>query len=255
MNHYDMQDDVTRRKIFWLLQRLTSLSLWKAKHSAFKVFAAAYETAVKTWPSTDPEAMEADHLKTIYEILSLYDKGLDELARGRRFIWRKGQALDRVVNRFNYLASYFYRDPEYWERGSQIEPYPPKVDALAKLMRASEYQMEHAPLEVWGTDDNFAQLMSPWALLSREKYNHTFYELAYPTFPGDLLEVPNPPGPVIQSGQTVPCDGIWEPVTIEQSRVLNVIPLGAKLFKNNGCFNYFVADTAAPNLSSFDDET
>jgi hypothetical protein len=255
MTQYDMQDDVTRRKIFWLLQRLTSLSLWKAKHSAFKAFAAAYETAVKTWPPTDPEAMDADHLTTIYEILSLYEKGLVELADGHRFIWRKGEALDRVVNRYNYLASYFYRNPKYWDRGGQIQPYPPKVDALAKLMRASEFQVEQAPLEVLGTDDNFAQLTSPSALLSREKYDYSSYELVYPIFPEVLPKVPDSPGPVIQSGQTVPCDGIWEPVTIEQSRVLGVIPLGAKLFGNNGCFNYFVTDTAAPNLSSFDRAT
>jgi hypothetical protein len=53
----------------------------------------------------------------------------------------------------------------------------------------------------------------------------------------------------------VPCDGIWEPVTIKQSRVLGVLPLGAKLFGNNGCFNYFVADTAAPNFEGYDSAT
>jgi hypothetical protein len=65
VNQYNVQDDVTRREIFWLLQRLTSLSLWKAKQNAFKVFASAYETAVKTWPSTDPEAMEADRKRPV----------------------------------------------------------------------------------------------------------------------------------------------------------------------------------------------
>src|SRR5258707_52457 len=238
MNEYDMQDDATRRKVFWLLQRLTSLSLWKAKHSAFKVFAAAYETAVRTWPRTDPEPPSADHLKTVHEILSLYDEGLNELARGHRFVWREGQALNRAIDRFNYLAKYFYTNSKHWERGGQIEPYPPKVDALARLMHASQVQKEYVPLEIWGTYYNFAYLQLPNGLLDRDAYNHTFYKLAFPNFPEVLPEVPNPSGPVIQSGQTVPCDGIWEPVTIEQSRVLNVIPLGAELFGNNGCFNY-----------------
>lgn len=255
MIEYDMQDDVIRRKVFWLLQRLTSLSLWKAKHSAFKVFADAYETAVKTWPPTDPEPIDANHLKTIYEILSNYDKGLDDLAHGRRFVWRRGQALEQVVNRLNYLVGYFYRDPKYWERGSQIRPYPPKVDVLARLMHASQVQKDNAPLEVAGSDYNFAYLQVPNGLLDRDAYDHTFYELPYPTFPELLPEVPNPPGPVILSGQTVPCDGIWEPVTIEQSRVFGVIPLATKLFENNGCFNYFVAHTAAPNLEGYDSAT
>ena len=104
-------------------------------------------------------------------------------------------------------------------------------------------------------DRSGADVGGPTPLLDRNSYNHTVYELAYPTFPNVLPEVPNPPGPVIQSGQTVACDGIWEPVTIEQSRVLGVIPLGAKLFGNNGCFNYFVADTAVPNLEGYDSAT
>ncbi|AYZ62573.1 hypothetical protein EGY31_04480 [Burkholderia multivorans] len=255
MNQYDMQDDVTRRKVFWLLQRLTSLSVWRAKHNAFKEFAVAYETAIKTWMPTDPEAMEADHLTAIYEILGNYEKGLDELARGYRYVWKKGQALDRVVNRSNYLAKYFYRNPDYWESGGQVAPYPPKVDALARLMRASQVQMEHAPLEVLGPDDNFAQLRSPWALLDRDAYNQGAYELPYPIFAEALPEVPDSPGPVIRSDQKVPCDGIWEPVTIEQNRVLGILPVGSKLFENDGCFNYFVADTAAPKLALLDKTT
>ncbi|KVC81301.1 hypothetical protein WJ47_32695 [Burkholderia ubonensis] len=252
MNEYDMQDDVTRRKVFWLLQRLTSWSLWKAKYDAFKVFAGAYETAIKTWPANDPDVMEADHLKTIYEILNCYDKGLAELANGRRFVWRAGQAFKEMVRNFNALGSSFYRNPKYWERG-QIAPYPPKVDALYKLMRASQFHMDYAPLEVW-TTDNIANLEWPSALLDPSQYDHGFYELAYPTFPAALSDVPDSPGPVIQSGQAVPCDGIWEPVTIEQSRVLGAIPIGAKPFGNDGCFNYLVADTEAPFLSS-DDES
>ncbi|WP_256259050.1 Imm71 family immunity protein, partial [Burkholderia ubonensis] len=55
IKQYDMTDDATRRRIFWLLQRLTSFSLWKRKRDAFAIFANAYENAVKTWPEDDPE--------------------------------------------------------------------------------------------------------------------------------------------------------------------------------------------------------
>lgn len=254
-NEQDMHDDLTRRKIFWLLQRLTSLAVWKAKHSAFRVFASAYEAAAKTWPSTDPVPLSADHLTTIYEILSLYDKGLIELSKGNRFVWRKGQALALVLKQYNYLASHFYQHPAYWDRGGQVAPYPPAVDALARLMRASEYRLEQAPVEVWGTDHNVAQLQSASALLNPEKYNYRFYELAYPVFPDALPEVPDPSAPVIQSGQNVPFAGIWEPVSVEQSRVFGTIPLGGKLFTNSGCFNYLIDDTAAPNLIAVDPVT
>jgi hypothetical protein len=36
IKQYDMADDATRRRIFWLLQRLTSFSLWKRKREALR---------------------------------------------------------------------------------------------------------------------------------------------------------------------------------------------------------------------------
>jgi len=41
MKKHDMHDDVTRRKVFWLLQRLTSWTLWRTKHENFRIFAVA----------------------------------------------------------------------------------------------------------------------------------------------------------------------------------------------------------------------
>ncbi|CAN7210089.1 Imm72 family immunity protein [Paraburkholderia terricola] len=255
MNQYDMQDDITRRKVFWLLKRLTSFTLWHAKREAFAAFTTAYETAVKTWPATQPEQMPADNLTTIYEILGLYDKGLIELARGYRFVWRDGEAFNRALDRYDHLTKYFYTDWACWDRGAQVAPYPARVDVLAKLMRASEFQMEHAPLEVAQVNDNLAQLRSPTLLLDVDRYKYQFYELSYPNFPETLPELPKAAGPIIFSGQNVPCDGIWEPVLVEQSKILGVLPMGAKIFSNNGCFNYLVAKTIAPNLKGFDATT
>ncbi|CAG9245369.1 hypothetical protein BDI4_180020 [Burkholderia diffusa] len=52
---HDITNDTTRRRIVWLLQRLTSFSLWKRKRDAFAIFANQYESAVKTQPEDDPE--------------------------------------------------------------------------------------------------------------------------------------------------------------------------------------------------------
>ncbi|HEM7842537.1 Imm72 family immunity protein [Burkholderia multivorans] len=253
MKKHDMHDDVTRRKVFWLLQRLTSWTLWKTKHKNFKIFAVAYENAVKTWPLSHPKAIDPDHLEAIYEILSDYDEGITELASGRRFVWRAGGALERAVRKFDNLGRYFYRDPDYWERG-QTATYPPKVDALYQLMRASQFQMDYAPLEVQ-SDENVAHLEWPGALLDLTQYDHGFYELGYPVFPAALPDIPDPAGLVIRSGQSVPCDGIWEPVAIEPSRISGTIPVDAKRFRNNGCFNYFVADVIAPGFADVDVDT
>lgn len=103
IKQYDMTDDTTRRKVFWLLQRLTSFSLWKRKRDAFATFANEYETAVKTRPGDDPERVLADHLPTIFEILASYNRGLSELARGYRFVWHRGEPLEYAIDRYNYL--------------------------------------------------------------------------------------------------------------------------------------------------------
>ncbi|WP_186082954.1 Imm72 family immunity protein [Burkholderia gladioli] len=253
MSTYDMQDEIIRRRVFWMLQRLTSWSLWKAKRDAFKRFLDAYEAAVKSWPANDSEIVDADSLEVICEILNDFDKGIAELAKGERFVWRVEQPLERAVNRFAELASSFYRHPRYWEHGGQIAPYPPKVDALYQAMRASQFQLDDAPLEVWSRG-KIANLESPDVLLDPDGYDHGFYKLGYPKFPVFLPAVPNPSGPVIFSGEDVPFDGIWEPVDIafDQGRLLKSVGGNAK---NNGCFNYFVAETEAPNISSVDDAT
>ncbi|ORC47440.1 hypothetical protein B2G74_20115 [Burkholderia sp. A27] len=115
-------------------------------------------------------------------------------------------------------------------------------------MRASEFQMEHAPFEVAASNDNFAQLRSATLLLDQDRYKYQFYELDYPVFPPSLQEIPPPQGPVIESGDEVTADGIWEPVKISRGKVLGPLSVGEKTEENNGCFNYFVKGTHAPNI-------
>jgi hypothetical protein len=47
---YPMSDDLVRRKLFWLLQRLSSYTLWQRKRDAWAYFVQKYEEALKTWP-------------------------------------------------------------------------------------------------------------------------------------------------------------------------------------------------------------
>ena len=245
IKQYDMQDDETRRKVFWLLKRLTSYTLWKKKRDAWEIFAKAFEDAVKTWPKDQPEQMEADRLIRIYDIVNLYSKGLPELAKGNRHVWREGQALNEAMRSYAAVSSVFYRDPNYWERGMQLAPYPPKVETLNKLMLASEYQGDQAPQEV---PNRVAYWKNPGNLINPEAYKYEFHELPYPIFPELLPKVPDGTDTFIQSDQIVPVDGIWEPVKIEQNKVLGIIPVGKKTISNNGCFNYFVRETKAPKF-------
>lgn len=248
MKGHDMSDERVRRKVFWLLQRLTSYSLWQKKAEAWRVFADAYENAVKTWPEDDPQAMNADNLVRIYETLSAYEQGLAELKNGRRYVWQTAQPFRQVIDNYTVLTKFFFTHPAYWERGMQEAPYPPKVEVLNRLMRASEYLGDHVACEVPYREDSWANLTSPGMLLNHNAYRFGFHELPYPVFPEVLPELPVAPGLVVPSGQPVPVDGIWEPVLSTPTKVLGLIPLGGKKTENAGCFNYLVKGTVAPNM-------
>jgi len=246
---YRMTDVETRRKVFWLLKRLSSYSLWERKRVAWERFTQAYEHAVKTWPASQPEQMPADNLPRIYDILSYYNKGLLELRRGNRFVWRKGEALEQALKNFWVVSKYIYPDGDYWERGIQEAPYPPKVEVLNKLMRASEYLGEEAMLEPTDRPGATALIGGPGWLLDPEAYRNRFYTLPYPVFPEPLPEVPEPTNGMVRSGQRIPEDGIWEPVKVHRNKLLGLIPTGEKEVEGNGCFHYFVQGVKAPRVT------
>lgn len=249
MDQGTLMNDEARRKIFWLLQRLTSYSLWAKKRDAWGIFARAYEDAVKTWPACQAEQMPADNLPGIYSILSSYNEGLVELAKGNRFVWRKGGAFYRAIHEYRVVSAYLYPHGDYWERGTQQAPYPAKVEILNQLMRASEFHGETAPLELSGAVDGTARVRSQKWLLDPNAYQYGFHVLAYPLFPETLSEIPEGTNVIIRSGQRVPRSGVWEPVRVKQDRILGVIPRGSAEIESIGCFNYFVEGVDAAKIS------
>ncbi|MFM0377861.1 Imm72 family immunity protein [Paraburkholderia strydomiana] len=253
MKLYDMQDDDVRRQVFWMLKRLSSYALWKRKRDAWEVFAYAYEAAVSNWPKSRPEQMDPDMLPRIFEVLSLYNEGVQELAKGHRFVWRVDGPLALAIDKAGTISRYFYTDPDYWERGMQLAPYPPPVEALHKLMRASEFNGEYAPTEVPDAPHMTARCPSPGSLLNPDAYKFAFYDLPYPVFPAGLPEVPVGTDLIVRSGQRVPKDGIWEPVRVEREKAFGIVPVGVKKAENNGCFNYLVADGKAPYVAEWDE--
>lgn len=255
MKQYDMNDGATRRRVFWLLQRLTSYTLWQRKRDAWERFTRAYEDAIKTWPKSQPEQMEADHLPRIYDVLGFYNRGLEELAQGHRSVWRLGRPLYEAEQGSGTVQRNFYRHPQYWERGMQLEPWPPKVEALYQLLLASVCHGDQTPLEIdYGAAHLGARWSSPGALLNAEAYDDGFHKLPLPVFPDPLPELPPAKDVFIKSGDVVPVDGIWEPVNYRQERLFGIVPAGARSVDNNGCFNYLVGATQAPRITGGYDE-
>ncbi|MFZ1874255.1 MAG: Imm72 family immunity protein, partial [Chania sp.] len=247
---YSMDDDTVRRQVFWLLKRLSSYSLWKRKKEAWAIFADAYEYAVKTWPEDDPDALDPNNLVPIYEALRLYEQGLDELEKGHRHVWRTQGELYQLHRPVYQVRSRFFG--RCHERGIQDWPYPPKVEQINKLRLAAEYTGSNLISE---THDQSANIPNADFLLGDARYNKEFYSLPQPVFPKHLPPVPERQDVIINSNDTVPCDGIWEPVEVHYHHKWLVVPTEVKSFTNKGCFNYLISGIKAPLISVWSNDS
>ena len=246
-NKYSMDDDITRRRVFWLLKRLSSYSLWKRKRDSWAIFAEAYEKAVKTWPENDPDALDPNNLIHIYEALKLYDQGLDELKTGHRHVWRANGDLFQLYKPVDIVRSRFFS--RCHERGVQQWPYPPKVENINKLRLASEYAGSDYIVE---SHNLVANITNVNFLFSDILYEKEFHFLPHPVFPKQLSPVPDSLKDIISTGDVIPCDGIWEPGELTMDLKWKVIPAGIKRFINQGCFNYLLNGARAPLINAFE---
>ncbi|MFJ5982180.1 Imm72 family immunity protein [Enterobacter cancerogenus] len=239
---YSMNDELVRRKLFWLLKRLSSYSLWQCKRDAWAYFVQKYEEALKTWPEKKTEGFHPKNIIWAYDALRLYDEGLAELAVGNRQVWQ------RLTGEFHQLArpvglieSYFY--PPCHERGVQQEPYPSEVEKINKLKIAAKI---HGDYLVYPPHNNVCGFFNADFLLNPARYEYNNNKLAYPVFPKILPLVPERSDIIIKTDVPVPCDGIWEPVNIQYNRKFLVIKSDIRGFKNLGAFNYFIRGMNAP---------
>ncbi|EIW7095525.1 hypothetical protein MF936_004954 [Escherichia coli] len=245
---YPMSDEQVRRKLFWVLQRLSSYSLWQRKRDAWAYFTQQYEQALKNWPEEITKGFDPEAIIWAYDALRLYDEGLSELAVGNRQVWQ------RLTGEFHQLArpvdlieSYFYLPCH--ERGVQQEPYPVEVEKLNKLKIAAKI---HGDYLMYPPHNNVCNFFDAAYLLELDNYKYNFNKLAYPVFPENLPPVPERSDIIIKTDYPVPCDGIWEPVKIHYDHKLLIIKDGISGFNNLGAYNYFIRGMNAPRQVYYD---
>ncbi|HBN7153806.1 TPA: hypothetical protein L3392_004418 [Escherichia coli] len=245
---YPMSDEQVRRKLFWVLQRLSSYSLWQRKRDAWAYFTQQYEQALKNWPEEITKGFDPEAIIWAYDALRLYDEGLSELAVGNRQVWQ------RLTGEFHQLArpvdlieSYFYLPCH--ERGVQQEPYPVEVEKLNKLKIAAKI---HGDYLMYPPHNNVCNFFDAAYLLELDNYKYNFNKLAYPVFPENLPPVPERSDIIIKTDDPVPCDGIWEPVKIYYGHKLLIIKDGISGFNNLGAYNYFIRGMNAPRQVYYD---
>jgi len=245
---YPMSDELVRRKLFWLLQRLSSYTLWQRKRDAWAYFTQQYEQALKTWPEEITKGFHPKSIIRAYEALRLYDEGLPELALGNRQVWQiKTGEFDQLDHPVDLVNSFFYLPCH--ERGGQEIAYPPEIEKLNKLKIAAEFWGDNL---VYPPQNKVCNLFDAAYLLDPDNYHYALKEYSYPVFPKNLPPVPERIDIVIKTDDPVPCDGIWEPVKILYNHKLLVIKDGISGFKNLGAYNYFIRGTNAPRQVYYD---
>ncbi|MCU6308592.1 Imm72 family immunity protein [Enterobacter quasiroggenkampii] len=245
---YPMSEEQVRRKLFWLLQRLSSYTLWQRKRDAWACFTEKYEQALKTWPEEITKGFDKEVIIWAYDALRLYDEGLPELAVGNRQVWQiKTGAFYQLVRPVDLVQKFFY--PLCHERWTQVEAYPPEVEKLNKLRIASEFPGEYL---LYPPQNNVCNFFDAAYLLKPETYQWEFSFYPYPVFPKNLPPVPERSDIIIKTDDSVPCDGIWEPVKILYNHKFLVVKGGISGFKNLGAYNYFIRGMTAPRQVYYD---
>lgn len=246
---YPMSDEQVRRKLFWLLQRLSSYSLWQRKRDTWAYFTEKYEQALKTWPEEITRGFHKKNIIWAYDALRLYDEGLPELAVGNRQVWQRQMgAFHQLARSTGLIEAYFYW-PCHDERGGQREPYPPEIEKINQWRVASEFWGDHL---LYPPHNNVCNFFDAATLLEPSKYIYNLTQLPYPIFPNNLSPVPERSDVIIKTDDPVPCDGIWEPVVIQYNHKLLVIKTDIRGFKNLGAYNYFIRGMTAPRQVYYD---
>lgn len=245
---YPMTEDQVRRKLFWLLQRLSSYTLWQRKRDAWAYFTRQFEQALKAWPEEITQGFHPQNIIRAYEALRLYDEGLPELAMGNRQVWQLKTGLFYQLERPVNLVNAFFYLPCH-ERGGQEEAYPPEIEKINKMKIAAEFWGDHL---LYPPHDNVCNYFDAAYLLSPDFYHYKLKTLSYPVFPKDLPPVPERSDIIIKTDDPVPCDGIWEPVKIQYHHKLLMIKDGIRGFKNLGAYNYFIRGMSAPRQVYYD---
>lgn len=212
-----------RRRYFWVLKKWSSYSAWKKCADTFDQFVTEYETSVQYWPAG--EAPPEYNLKYAYEAQQLYKKGLELLRSGNRIVWREheegylktaasraSKAMEAITSQsFNETMGGDHGYPKYrkWteglERLRQLKiAATPRVTLVAEPVPMKYYGNDKAPARKGIFD---AQINAALDVIDPETGLPS-----YGLVPKECPPTPPPQSLVIESGEVLPCDGIWEPV-------------------------------------------
>jgi hypothetical protein len=206
-----------RRRLFWLLQKWSSYTVWAHYARQFDVFVKAYEEALATWP--DGERPPEYNVRFAYLAQDLYPKGLAALAKGDRSMWRTMRE-DADLRNAAWMASKAMdgitsAEINKYDGGERGVPrYTVWTDRLEQLRLLKEAATPRWAEFVYESRPTYAD-WHPIAYLGRESLPEAYFQSTRADqdvgpLPTHCPDTPPPTNILVKSGQHVTHDGIWE---------------------------------------------
>lgn len=235
-----------RRELFWMLKKWSSYRVWEHYAKQFDIFVTAYEAAVATWPKG--EAPPERNLQLAYQAQSLFQKGLQELAIGRRYVWRSKFRGDSYLSEaesksFRAMEGITSEEINRFEGGERGVPdyaqWTPRLEQLRLLKEKTLVKGLELVREPVGTYADWKP--TPNCLVTSGTQSITSYlkgNLAvYGGVPAECPALPVATNILVESGDTISEDGIWELVNLDNSPTDRLC--------------YFIKGSTAPWLEDF----
>ena len=251
---HPIPDELERRKLFYWLKKASSYTAYERVGRYYKVWVDEFKTLYddsQRHPDSERGALMApDKIVTVMSCYAAFEEALKRLRNGskRPFVWlgRSGHFSEAAR-----AGDYWLEATSRGERGDNVieamfSPHWPAVkQAMSELSSA------------WGEVGVVLQNRHTDLPAEIGLANDADRCCKFP--PGELPEVPIPVRTVlVQTGDIVPCFGIWEPVKADFSPGFvglfkkPVVPESGE-FELDGCMNYLHQGSAAPTIWMEDD--
>jgi hypothetical protein len=241
-----LPSEAERKQIFYWLKRISSYTAWNRIFGYYRAWAKITEKSVQAasergW-SKGTGIPEGD-LVLVLQCLAHCEEGVRRLRNGDKRIFKHDANGEFVMA--DRMLSYWEKMKwriEVGENGIDETHTPYWPEFIFALTQLSEAWSECSPFLIEPEDLNATSLTIYGVYLQEH--------LPQMTFPKVLHEVPDPvTHTLIQTGQTAPYSGIWEPVDVPK-------PKGFHLFQKSpvpegplpiiGCMSYLHAGSKAP---------
>ncbi len=252
-NHDSIPNDEERRRIFYMLKKNSSYTAWarvgKFHDQWMAVYTKAYEEARASnrdeyffWENR--YIKDCANYKGYAECLARLKKG-DK--RPFKFLGRFGYFYQALLPSHCWSTDIMRFEWGENELEETASPFWSEFDtALRQLCVEAELN--------YILEDRYTDVPAPIGLRGFRGPNFLRNRTVLPD--GKLPPVPDAPLPlrIIQTGDTVPCSGIWEPVKVEMSSGLMgmfkkpQIPDSGDL-ELDGTMNYLHVDSPAPTIA------